>query len=244
MLFRSFDNASWHETTANVKVVEVAKGDNSMIYMKVEDTAGNSSETKSYTAKKNGSPISIDLDGDNQISYLDHTAGVTYQFSDSSELVSTAWVASNDGLLARQQANGSLSIVFSTQDGETDLQGLAKVYDSNQDGILNAADSEFANFGVWQDANSNAVVDAGEFSSLADRGIVSLSLVSNGIASTAANGDVFVYGQAEYAQANGSLGVAEDVAFVTAALPDPAPAPTVDVPVVGVVADHAPAILV
>ena len=87
--------------------------------------------------------------------------------------------------------------------------------------------------------NSNAVADAGEFSSLFDKGIVSLSLISNGIASTTANGDVLVYGQADYVQANGSLGFAEDVAFVTAALPDPAPAPAVDIPLVGVVLEHA-----
>jgi hypothetical protein len=97
---------------------------------------------------------------------------------------------------------------------------------------------------VWQDANSNAVVDAGEFSSLTDRGIVSLSLISNGVASSAANGDVLVYGQTEYTQANGNLGVAEDVAFITTSLPDPVPEPALDIPVVGVVADHAPAIIV
>ena len=229
--YYSFDNISWNEANINDKAFEIVKGSNSKIYMKVEDLAGNSSSVKSYEYKK---PVALDLDGDNQISYLDQTSGVTYQFSDSSELVSTAWVASNDGLLARQGSNGSLNIVFSTQDGETDLQGLAKVFDSNQDGILSTADSEFSTFGVWQDANSNAVVDAGEFSSLTDRGIVSLSLISNGVSSSAANGDVLVYGQTDYAHANGNLGLAEDVAFTTTSAPESVPVPTVDIPLVGV----------
>ncbi|MBU3593697.1 hypothetical protein ICN42_06255, partial [Polynucleobacter sp. 71A-WALBACH] len=234
----SFDNLTWKEVV-NVKgtVAEVTQASNTKIYMKVEDLAGNSSSVLSYTAPKK--PIALDLDSDNQISYLDQSAGVTYQFSDTSELVSTAWVASNDGLLARQESNGSLNIVFSTQNDETDLQGLAKVFDSNQDGILSATDSEFSTFGVWQDANSNAVVDAGEFSSLTDRGIVSLSLVSNGLSSTAANGDVLIYGQTDYAQANGDLGVAEDVAFITASVSDVASAPAVDIPLVGIVPEQA-----
>ena len=234
--YYSFDNISWYDANVKDKAVEIAAGSNSKIYMMVEDLAGNSSPVRSASK---GSPIALDLDSDNQISYLDQSAGVTYQFSDSSELVSTAWVAPNDGLLARQELNGSLNIVFSTQDGETDLQGLAKVFDSNQDGILSAADSEFSAFGVWQDANSNAVVDAREFSSLTDRGIVSLSLVSNGASSTAANGDVLVYGQTDYAQANGNLGLAEDVAFITASVSDVAPSPTVDIPLVGVVPEQA-----
>jgi Ca2+-binding RTX toxin-like protein len=173
-------------------------------------------------------PISLDLDGDNAITYLDQSAGVIYQSSNSSELLSTAWVGANDGLLAHRQLDGSLSIVFSTQDGETDLQGLSKIYDSNQDYVFDARDSEFTNFGVWQDMNSDAVVDAGEFSTLSEKGIVNLRLISNGIVSTAANEDVLIYGQTIYTKSDGSIGIAEDVAFVAAFLPDHVPAPSVD----------------
>ena len=208
--YYSFDNISWNEANINDKAFEIVKGSNTKIFMKVEDLAGNFSSVKSYEYKK---PVALDLDGDNQISYLDQTAGVTYQFSDSSELVSTAWVASNDGLLARQESNGSLSIVFSTQNDETDLQGLAKVYDTNHDQVFDGKDAGFNNFGVWQDADSDGVVDAGEFLSLADRGILSLSLTSDGAIHTAADGDVTIYGQTTYTMTDGSTGIAEDVAF-------------------------------
>ena len=65
-------------------------------------------------------------------------------------------------------------IVFATSG--SDLDGL-KAYDTNHDGQLNAADSGFANFAVWQDANSNGKVDAGELTSLMARGITSISLL-------------------------------------------------------------------
>jgi hypothetical protein len=190
-------------------------------------------------------PIALDLDGDNQVAYLDQSAGLTYQFSDSSELVSAAWVAANDGLLAHRQSDGSLKIVFSTQDGETDLEGLTKIYDSNQDSVLDVADSEFANFGVWQDANSNAKVDAGEFNTLTEKGIINLSLISNGIASTAANGDVLIYGQTTYTSVDGSFGLAQDVAFTATPLPpsESMPAIQIEIPVLGVAPDQAPIIV-
>jgi hypothetical protein len=103
--------------------------------------------------------------------------------------------------------------VFSTQAGETDLEGLAKVYDSNKDGVLDSSDTAFAEFGVWQDADSDGIVDTGEFLSLADRGITSLSLTSDGQVRFEANGDVIVYGQTTYTTSDGQLHIAEDVGF-------------------------------
>ena len=60
--------------------------------------------------------------------------------------------------------------------------------------MLDASDVDFAKFGVWQDANSNGVTDAGEFQSLTDAGITSVKLVSDGVVYSAAGGDVTVHG--------------------------------------------------
>lgn len=46
--------------------------------------------------------------------------------------------------------------------------------------MLDARDADFAQFGVWQDANQNGACDAGEFKSLADAGIASIDLTGNG----------------------------------------------------------------
>jgi len=80
---------------------------------------------------------------------------------------------------------------------------------------LSSADANFANFAVWQDANSNGVVDAGEMQSLTAQGIASISLSTDGISYTAAGGDVQVAGTGTYTNADGSTGSLADAAFVT-----------------------------
>ena len=163
-------------------------------------------------------PIALDLDGDG-VEFLGITSGVTFDYHGDGSAESTAWVGSDDGLLALDRngdgiVNDGSEIVFA-RDGLTDLQGLAADYDSNRDGVLDANDVDFAKFGVWQDANSNGVTDAGEYRSLSDAGIVSIGLVSDGIAYSAANGSVSVAGQSVYAKADGLTGIVADAAFAT-----------------------------
>ena len=68
-------------------------------------------------------------------------------------------------------------------------------FDTNGDGVFDANDAEFAKFGIWQDANSDGVTDEGEFVSLYEAGIASISLQSDGESYQAANGDVTVFGE-------------------------------------------------
>jgi len=93
-------------------------------------------------------------------------------------------------------------------------QGLA-VYDTNPDGQLSSADAGFADFQVWQDANSNGVVDSGEMKSLAALGIASISLSSDGVGYSAAGGDVQVVGTGSFTRSDGSTGVLADAVFAT-----------------------------
>ena len=189
----------------------------------LKDSDGDLSDVQTVTAQvnSNGSitPLVLDLDGDGA-EFVPIAAGPAFDYGDGS--VQTAWVGKDDGLLAID-LNGSGSvdngdeIVFGGG-GLTDLEGLAATYDSNHDGTLDAKDADFAKFGVWQDANGNGVSDAGEFHTLGELGIVSISLVSDGVAYTAAGGDVTVAGSATYTRADGTTGTVADAAFAIAAL--------------------------
>ncbi len=106
-------------------------------------------------------------------------------------------------------------MVFATTG--SDLEGLA-VYDTNHDGQLSSADANFAQFAVWQDANSNGIVDSGEMTGLTAIGIASISLSSDGVGYSAANGDVSVVGTGSVTHADGSTGVLADAVFKTGAL--------------------------
>ncbi len=164
------------------------------------------------------SPVALDLDGDG-VEFLSATAGARFDFNGDGDAEATAWVSGDDGLLALDRNGDGLindrsELVFA-RDGLTDLEGLAADYDSNKDGVLDANDVDFASFGVWQDADSDGVTDAGEFKSLTDAGIASIKLVSDGNAYSAADGDVTVHGTSSYTTANGDSFDVADASFAT-----------------------------
>ena len=159
-------------------------------------------------------PIALDLNGDGMISFLAADSGATFDYGAGK--VATAWVGPQDGILVRDaNHDGQISadeIVFAT-DG-SDLQGLA-AYDGNGDGQLSAADAAFGDFGVWQDADSDGNVDAGELHSLTAVSIASISLSSDGVPYSAAGGDVQVVGTGSFMRSDGSVGVLADAVFAT-----------------------------
>jgi hypothetical protein len=163
-------------------------------------------------------PIVFDLDGDGA-EFLSLTHGVTFDYAGNGHAEATAWAGADDGILSVDlNGDGKISdaaeFVFGGN-GLTDLQGLALNYDSNHDGVLDALDAGFAKFGVWQDANSNGVSEAGEFKSLAEMGITSVKLTSDGVSYEAANGDVIVHGTTTYTRTDGTTGAAADASFAT-----------------------------
>jgi hypothetical protein len=132
-------------------------------------------------------------------------------------LDNTAWVGPQDGVLVHDTfGDGSVrstsQFAFARHIGESDLQGLAAQFDSNLDGVLDAQDAQFAEFAVWQDADSDGVADAGEVKHLLDLGITSLNLVSDGVSRNPATG-VTEAGRSTAQLANGSTMVVADAAF-------------------------------
>jgi large repetitive protein len=190
--------------------------------VEVIDGDGDISASSNLTVTANYvPPIVIDLDGDG-VEFAPLAAGVTFDYAGDGTPGGTAWAGGDDGLLAIDLngdgiVNDGSEIVFGGN-GLTDLQGLAITYDSNHDGVLSASDTAFAQFGVWQDANSNGVTDAGEFNSLVELGITSIDLVSDGVSYTAADGDVVVHGTGSFSWADGTSGTLADASFATSAL--------------------------
>ena len=209
-------------TAAGDLQVDANGGGNSYVTVAHLNTAGvnatisysTGSGTATATIVSGAPPVAIDLDHDGQVSFLGADGGVTFDYGGGK--VATAWVAANDGILVRDaNHDGQVSaseIVFATSG--SDLQGLAQ-YDTNHDGQLSSADAAFGEFAVWQDANSNGVVDAGEMKGLTALGITSISLSSDGIGYSAAGGDVSVVGTGSVTYADGSTGVLADAVFAT-----------------------------
>ncbi|HKX92808.1 MAG TPA: DUF5801 repeats-in-toxin domain-containing protein [Sphingomicrobium sp.] len=158
-------------------------------------------------------PVVLDLNGDG-VHFLGADAGVTYDYGHGA--VATAWASPQDGILvndANHDGNVSASEFVFGSDGVSDLQALAAKYGSS----LDANDADFGNFAVWQDANSDGMVDGGELQSLGALGISSISLSSDGIRYSAADGDVTVVGTGSYTRTDGSTGSLADAEFLTGA---------------------------
>ena len=170
-------------------------------------------------------PIGVDLDGDG-VEYLPMEDGVVFNDSASDLEINTAWVAPDDGMLVIDANNSgtvdeSREYVFTewSENAETDLQAIAEVFDTNQDGVLDAQDEQFDQFAVWQDADSDGVTDEGELTSLTDLGIESIALTyaDDSESGTAADGDVIIHGQSTVTFTDGSTTVAEDTSFAISA---------------------------
>jgi hypothetical protein len=175
-------------------------------------------------------PISLDLHADGAIEYLSIGDGASFDYG-SLVPSQTAWVSSLDGLLVYDyNADGHVTeakeVVFTMWGNDsgvaTDMQALSAYFDVDmtgaKDGVLDANDVAWSSFGVWQDLNIDGIQDEGEFSYLADWDITSIALSydSDSAPYLAADGDVLVYGQMAVTYADGSTGLAEDVAFAVA----------------------------
>ncbi|MFC5521441.1 NlpC/P60 family protein [Polaromonas jejuensis] len=132
-------------------------------------------------------PIAIDLDG-NGFHFTDvDDSNVFFDVNGDGWKRRMAWTSPGDGLLAfDKDGDGKItsfdeiSFVPYAPDQQTDLAALKAAFDTNHDGVFNTNDEKWTSFGVWQDANSNGLTDAGEFKTLSDMGITGINLSNDG----------------------------------------------------------------
>jgi hypothetical protein len=165
-------------------------------------------------------PVVVDLDDDGvEIKPLDRST-TTFDFDNDGYKERTAWVGADDGMLVIDldgdgQVTQSKELAFGewTTEQDTDLQALAKVFDSNGDGTFDSRDARFNEFRIWKDANSNGVADAGEMMTLQEAGIASIATtVKDGTALDLSDG-TSIAGLFKVQRTDGKLVDGADVAF-------------------------------
>lgn len=161
-------------------------------------------------------PVALDLTGEG-LRFKNIGAGAGFDANDDGMRDPIAWVDGGTALLAFDidgdnviSQTGEISFIRYKEGATTDLEGLA-AFDSDQDGVFSIHDAMWHRFGVWQDRNGDGQSDVGEFKSLADHGIVAISLTSDRQASE--QGDVLIYGRSQFWRADGSVGTVGDVGF-------------------------------
>ncbi len=126
-------------------------------------------------------PVVLDLKGDG-IELVDAAKGATFDMGLSGTPQPTGWVGAEDALLALDRNhNGKIddaTELFSERmfDGlHSGMEALAR-FDSNRDHLINSHDAIYKELMIWLDRNQDGFSNPDELSTLAQKGIVSLSL--------------------------------------------------------------------
>ena len=160
-------------------------------------------------------PLVLDLDGDGFDLTTEAHSAVWFDYRQDGFAKHTGWLRGDNGFLVRD-ANGNGQIDNVTEMfGNATTSGFAALgsYDSNNDGVISAADSGYASLQIWQDADGDGVTDAGELKSLSALGIASISLTSAAPATPMVIGGNSVSRVGSFTRSDGSSGAVGDVVF-------------------------------
>ncbi|MEI7867812.1 MAG: SdrD B-like domain-containing protein [Candidatus Methylumidiphilus sp.] len=119
-------------------------------------------------------PIAIDLNGDGIHSVSRQDSKGTFDLFGNGKAISSGWLSSDDGFLAvDKNGNGKVDGISELFGGNAKGAGFAQLasYDSNGDGVVNAADEHFGDLRIWQDKNGDHQTDGNELMTLAQAGV-------------------------------------------------------------------------
>lgn len=131
-------------------------------------------------------PLILDLNSNGMTSISLSESNTYFDYGADGLKEHTAWIEKGDALLVRDINNDGIindgSELFGDHtklaDGSLASDGYAALagYDTNNDGVIDKNDTDFAQLKLWQDTNLNGKTDAGELVDLSVAGITSLSL--------------------------------------------------------------------
>ncbi|MGD9591691.1 MAG: hypothetical protein AB7V32_04130, partial [Candidatus Berkiella sp.] len=162
-------------------------------------------------------PLVLDLNHDGKVSLISaDDSQVSWDVYNNGVQHKTGWVGPEDGILVYDK-DGDKAVTDISEfmlsmyhdDAKTDLDGLRLAFDSNHDMVFDNQDTHFNDFGVWQDLNSDGKTDDGEYKSLIDWGILSISLASDNNSSIQ-DGNI-IFGSTTYKTVDGAEYRAGDV---------------------------------
>ncbi|WP_432474008.1 VCBS domain-containing protein [Amphritea sp. HPY] len=176
-----------------------------------------------FSFRTGPSPIILDLDGDG-VETLATADGVEFDIYASGSAVATGWVGADDALLVRdlngdgiiddaRELFGDHTLMQDGSQAEDGFHALAEL-DSNADGKIDAQDQAFSELQLWQDRNSDGLVQQGELLTLQEAGVASVN-TSASISEMWDESGNFHGLQSTYITSEGEERAATDVWFTT-----------------------------
>lgn len=161
-------------------------------------------------------PLVLDLDGDGiETVSLTHSR-VHFDLDGDFFAERTGWIGADDGFLVVDvNGNGRIDDI-SEMFGGPGSSGFAELaaFDEDGDGYVTVGDSGFAELWVWRDLDQDGFTDDGELFSLADLGIVSLTVTSELLNATTPQGTL-LRERGTFTRADGSTGNMFEAVFET-----------------------------
>ncbi len=164
--------------------------------------------------KAHDDPLVLDLDGDGIETSAFDQGGVYFDLDADFFSEKTGWVGADDGFLVWDQDGNGRIDDSSELFGSPGTGGFAELaaLDENEDGVVDTADTHFAELEVWRDLNQDGRTDLGELFSLADLDITSIGAVGTEFNHTTPNGNL-LREQATFTRGDGTTGQIYEAVF-------------------------------
>lgn len=217
--------AATEDRTAGIRVAEIEM-DSYLLVEKPKGISANNPDIWKLTAQlakdikhdakvASSDPLVLDLDGDGieLTTVLSPGVGSEFDIDGDGFAEPTGWVGGDDGMLAVDTNGNGLIDDVDELFGKGSTTGYSELeaYDTNNDGVVDALDANFADLRIWQDANSDAITDAGELKTLTEWGVTSISLTYQDTTTEVAENTIARTGTFTFT--DGSTGTMGDVEF-------------------------------